>query len=322
LKSVSIARVLVLVAPLSFIAPGAGAAAERYPTRPVRVVTSEPGGGGDFISRVIGQPVSEAMRQPVIVENRGGGVLPAIYVSKATADGYTLLCASGVMWIGPLLRKLSYDPVRDFSPITLAVSSPNILVVNPSLPVNSVGQLIALAKAKPGQLNYASAGTGGSAHLAAELLKFMAGIDITMIPYKGAGPALIALMSNEVQVIFATATAAMVHMKAGKVKALAVTTAAPSALVPGVPTMAASGLPGYEFATITGFFAPAGTPAPVIRRLHGEITRVLAMPDIREKFLQTAVEPVGNTPAQYSAIMKAELARMGKVIRNAGIRAE
>jgi tripartite-type tricarboxylate transporter receptor subunit TctC len=293
-----------------------------FPTRPIRIVTSEPGGGGDFISRVVGQALSPALRQPVIVENRGGGILPAIYVATTTADGYTLLCSSGVMWIGPLLRKVSYDPVRDFSPVTLAVSSPNILVVNPALPVNSVKDLIALAKAKPGQLNYASAGIGGSAHLAAELFKSMAGIDMAMIPYKGAGPALIALMANEVQAIFATATAATAPMQARKLKALAVTTAAPSALVPGIPTVAASGLPGYEFATITGFLAPAGTPAPVIHRLNQEINRVLAQPDIRERFLKTGVEVVGNTPAQYAKIMKSEMARVGKLTREKDIRAE
>jgi tripartite-type tricarboxylate transporter receptor subunit TctC len=307
-------------AALALLAPAV--AAQDYPARPVRIVTSEPGGGGDFISRTIGQVVSAALRQPIVVENRGGGMLPAIYVAKTTADGYTLLCSSGVMWIGPLLQKVSYDPVRDFSPITLAVNSPNILVVSPTLPANSLKELIALAKAKPGQLNYASAGTGGSAHLAGELLKSMAGIDMTMIPYKGAGPALIALIGNEVQAMFATATSAMAHIQSRKMKALAVTTPAPSALVPGVPTMSASGLPGYEFATITGFFAPAGTPAPVIHRLNQEINRALAMQDVKEKFLKTGVETVGNTPAAYSRIMKTEMNRLGKVIRDVGIRAD
>jgi len=301
---------------------GGMAFAQEYPARPIRIVTSEPGGGGDFISRTIGQGVSAALRQPIIIENRGGGILPAIYVAKTTADGYTLLCASGVMWIGPLLRSVSYDPVRDFSPISLAVSSPNILVAYSGLPANSVKELIALAKARPGQLNYASAGTGGSAHLAAELMKSMAGIDMTMIPYKGAGPALISLMAGEVHVMFATATAAMTHIQGRRMKALAVTTATPSALVPNVPTLAASGLPGYEFATITGFFAPAGTPAPIIRRLNAEINRQLGLEDVREKFLKTGVEPVGNTPAEYSKIMKDEMARLGKIIREKGIRAE
>ncbi len=306
---------------LLLIALGTPLFAQTYPIRPVRIVTAEPGGGGDFISRTVGQGISAALQQPVIIENRGGGMLPAIHVSKATADGYTLLCSSGVMWIGPLLQKMSYDAVRDFSPVTLAVSAPNILVINPTLPVNSVQELITYAKAKPGQLNYGSAGTGGSAHLAAELFKSMAGVSITMIPYKGAGPALIAMLGNEIQTMFATATAATVHIQSGKIKALAVTTAQPSVLVPGVPTMAASGLPGYESATITGFFALAGTPAPVIHRLNHEMNRVLATQEVRDKFLKTGVEAVGNTPAQYAQIMKSEIARLGKVIRDAGIRA-
>lgn len=300
----------------------AAAYGQGYPDRPLRIVTSNPGGGGDFISRVVGQGVSSAIHQPVIVDNRGGGILPAIYVAKATPDGYTLLCSSGVMWIGPLLRKASYDPVRDFSPVTLAVRAPNILVVNSMLPASSVKDLIALAKAKPRQLNYASAGIGGSAHLAAELFKSMAGLDIVMIPYKGAGPALIALLGNEVQILFATATAATVHIRAGRLKALAVTTAEPSVLVPGVPTMAELGLPGYEFATITGFFVPAGTPAAAIRFLNREINQVLAAPEIKETFLKTGVEAIGNSPQQYSRIMKSEMARMGKLIRDTGIHAD
>ena len=206
--------------------------AQAYPSRPIRIVTSQPGGGGDFISRVVGQAISPALAQPVIIDNRGGGVLPAIYVSTATADGYTLVGSSGVLWTGPFMQKVAYDPVRDFAPISLAVSAPNVLVVHPALRAHSVKDLIALAKAKPGQLNYASAGAGGSAHLSGALFKSMARIDIVLIPYKGAGPALNALFSGEVQMIFATTTAATAHLQSGRLRALAVTTAKPSALVP------------------------------------------------------------------------------------------
>jgi tripartite-type tricarboxylate transporter receptor subunit TctC len=298
------------------------ATAQSYPSRPIRIVTSQPGGGGDFISRVVGQAISPALGQPVIIDNRGGGVLPAIYVSTATPDGYTLVGSSGVLWTGPFMQKVAYDPVRDFAPISLAVRAPNVLVVQPTLGPGSVKELITLAKARPGQLNYASAGAGGSAHLSGALFKSMAGIDIVLVPYKGAGPALNALFSGEVQIMFATTTAATPHVHSGRLRALAVTTAEPTALLPGVPTMAASGLPGYESATITGFLAPAKTPVAIIRRLNSEIVRVLRTEEIRDRFLKSGVETVGNTPEEYARVIRADMARFGKVIAEAGIRPE
>src|SRR5262245_6999582 len=229
-----------------------------YPSRPVRIVTSEPGGGNDVQARVIARGLTDALGQQVIVENRPSGVIPGEIVSKAPANGYTLLLYNNTLWTGPLLQKAPYDPLRDLAPVATATIGPNVLVVNNALPVTSVGELIALAKAKPGALNYASSGTGATNHLAAELFKTMAGVDIVRIGYKGANQGLNDLMAGQVQVMFPTAGAAAPHVKAGRVKALAVTSAERSSIAPELPTVASSGLPGYESLAIYGVFAPAG----------------------------------------------------------------
>ena len=244
------------------------------------------------------------------------------FVSRALPDGYTLLMAPSNVWIDPLLRKTPWDAVRDFAPVSLTSTSPNIFVVHPSLPVNSVRELIALAKAKPGAINYGSSGSGTSTHLAGELFKSMAGVDIVRIPYKGGAANMVALFSNEVQLSFSTAGSVTPNLKSGKLKALAVASAQPSALIPGLPTAAESGLPGFESSTINGVFVPAKTPAAIIRRLNQEIGQYINRPEVKEQFLRAAVEPVGSSPEQLAATMKTEIAKWGKLIREAGIRVD
>ena len=286
------------------------------------MIASGVGGGGDFGSRLIAQGLTASLGQPVVVENRGGSaVVPAQIVAQAPPDGYTLLSYASTIWLLPYLQSVPYDPVKDFSPITLAVSSPNILVVHPSLAVRSVKELIALAKARPGALSYASTAAGGPPHLAAELFKSMAGVDIVRVPYKGAGLALTELMAGQVQLYFLIPTAAMPHVKSGKLRALAVTSARPSALAPGLPTMAAT-LPGYEMVTNLGIFAPAKTPETIIMKLNQEIVRVLNQPDVKEKFFNAGTDTVASSPEAFAAAMKVEMAAIAKLIKTAGIRGD
>jgi tripartite-type tricarboxylate transporter receptor subunit TctC len=291
---------------------------EDYPNKPVRMVTSEPGGGNDFAARLIAQGLSLTFKQRVVVDNRG--IIAAEIVAKAPPDGYTLLFYGNPFWLAPFLRdNVPYDPVRDFFPISLAVSTANILVVHPSLPVKSVSGLIALARARPGELNYSSGTMGAASHLAAELFRTMAGIKIVRVPYRGTGAAFTALIAGQVQVMFPTAGSVTPHLKSGRLRALAVTTAQPSALFPGLPTIAASGLPGYESVSLVGIFAPTETPAAIIDLLNRNIVRVLDQADVREKFFNAGVDAIGGSPAELAAAMKSEMARMGKVIRDAGI---
>jgi tripartite-type tricarboxylate transporter receptor subunit TctC len=224
--------------------------------------------------------------------------------------------------LGPLLQPLPYNPLKDFAPIMMMTRQPGVIMVHPSVPVSSIKELIALAKAKPGVLNYGSGNSGGIAHLGFELFKSMAGVDIVRIPYKGAGPAGNALIAGEVQVLLATATAATPHMKSGRAKALAVTTAQRSALIPGLPTVAESGVPGYEAASVYGMVTTAGTPTAVVNRLNRELVRILARSDVKEKFLLSGTEVVASTPGEFAAFLKSEIARMSKVIKDAGIRAD
>lgn len=307
---------------ISVLLVGASAVfAQDYPNKPIRIVTSEAGGGNDVQARLIAQGLSAALGEQVIVENRPSGVIPGEVVSKAAPNGYTLLLYNNTLWIGPLLQNTPYDMARDFAPITSVTRVPNVLVVNSTLPVKSVAELVALAKAKPGELNYGSSGTGGSNHLAAELFRFMAGINIVRINYKGAGPALTALLAGELQLMFPTAGAVTPHFKAGRVRALAVTSAEPTALFPGVPTVAAV-LPGYESISIYGVFAPAKTPRTIIDKLNQEIVRFLNRSEVKEKFFTAGMEAVGSSPEQFAATVKSEMTRMGKVIKDAGIRTE
>jgi tripartite-type tricarboxylate transporter receptor subunit TctC len=302
---------------------GAGlACGQNYPNKPIRIVTSEPGGGSDFTARVLAQGLTVSLGQQVIVDNRAGTITATQIMTKAAADGYTLLSYNNSLWTLPLLQKMFYDPVRDFSPIILATRSPNILVVHPSVPVHSVRELIAFAKASPGKLNYASGTVGSSNHLAAELFKALAGVNIARIAYKGSGFAVSDLIGGQVQLMFATAGSVAQHVKSGRLRALAVTSAQPSALAPGLPTLAASGVPGYESVTMYGMYAPANSPAMLINRLNREADRFLDMPDTKERFFNAGVETVGGSPQDFAAAIKSDMARLGKLIKDTGIRAE
>ncbi len=302
---------------------GAGVSyCQNYPNKSIRIITSGVGGGNDFVARLIAQGISSPLGQQVIVENRASGVIPGELVSQAQPDGYTLLVYGGTLWIGPLLQKTSYDALKSFSPITLAERAPNVLAVFPSSGVNSVKELIALAKAKPGALNYASTATGSSTHLTSELFKSMAGVDIVRVPYKSVASALTDLMGGQVQMMFTSPPTVAPHMKSGRLRVLAVTSPEPSALAPGLPTVAAAGVPGFESVTITGIFAPATTPKPVIDRLNREIVRFVKLPETKEKFLNTGSEAAGTTPEELAAAVKAEVARWGKVIKDAGLKAD
>ena len=299
---------------------GAGSACgQDYPNKPIRIVTSSAGGNGDFNARLIALGLTRALDQPVIVENRGGSTVPGEIVSKATPDGYTLLAYGSTLWTQALLDKTPFDPIKDFSPITLTSMSPSVLVVHPSLGVKSVKELIALAKSKPGAFNYAMAQSGSPAHLGGELLKSMAGIDMVGIPYKGAGPALNELIGGQVQFMFASAASVAPHVKSGKLIALAVASAQPSALFPGLPTVATT-VPGFESGSTQGIWAPAKTPAALIKRLNQEIVRYLNGADVKEKYMSIGAEAVGNSPEQFAAVIKSDMARLGKLIKDAGIK--
>ena len=295
---------------------------QNYPNKPIRIVTGSVGSGNDIASRIIAQGLTGSLGQQVIVENRAAGVITFMTVAKAPPDGYTLLYYTNGLWTTPLIEKTPWHPVNDFSPIISTSKAPSILVVHPAVPAKSVSELIALAKARPGELNYAAAGIGSGTHLSAELFKAMAGVSIAYIPYKGSGLALIDLIGGQVQMMFATAGSVASHMKSGTLRALAVTSAQPSELLPGLPAVAASGLPGYESVSIYGVFAPAKTPPAIINRLNREILVLLKRTDVREKFLSSGVETVGSSPEQLAAIVKSEMARLGKVIKDAGLRVE
>ncbi|HKA38468.1 MAG TPA: tripartite tricarboxylate transporter substrate binding protein [Burkholderiales bacterium] len=298
------------------------ALAQAWPARPVRIVVTGVGSGGDFAARLIAQGVSPALGQQIIVDNRGSGNLPAEIVAKSPPDGYTLCLSASPLWITPFLRPTPYDPLKDFAPVTLVVTSPNILVVHPSLPVKSVKELLALIRSRPGALNYATSGIGGSGFLAAELFKSMARADMVRINYKSGGLAITELMSGEVQLFFANAGNVAPHMKSGRLRALAVTSLKPSPLLPELPTVAAGGLPGYEVVSVQGIFAPARTPEAVIARLNQEIVPFLRRPDVKDRFFAAGMEPLGSPPAALADTVRSEMDRLGKVIKAAGIALE
>jgi tripartite-type tricarboxylate transporter receptor subunit TctC len=297
--------------------------AQGFPLKPIRIVTNEPGAGLDFSARLIAQGLSERFKQVVIVDNRGGagGIIAGELVAKAAPDGYTLLFYSNGLWTVPLLQKAPFDPLRDFAPVTLALTSPSLLVVHPSLPVKSVADLLALARARPGALDYASGGNGAPTHLAAELFKLLARVDLTHIPFKGSGPALNALLGGQAQLMFTVANGGLPHVQSGRLRVLAVTSAQPSALLPGVPTVSAAGVAGYEAVTMQALFAPARTPEAIVRALNQETLRVINAPELREKFSAAATEVVGGTPDQLRAAVAEDMSKLERVIKAAGMRA-
>lgn len=299
------------------------AAQNSYPSRPIRlIVPSVPGGGTDFTARTIGQRLTESMGQTVIIDNRSGaaGNIGVEIAAKSGPDGYTLVMPITSFSINPhLYSKLPFDTVRDFAPVVLASSAPLLLVVNPSVPAKSVSELIAVAKSKPGQLNYANSGNGTTAHLAGELLKKMAGIDLVSVPYKGGGPAVIDLIGGRVHIYFSTIPAALAQVQAGKLRALAVTTLKRVNLIQDIPTVAESGLPGFEVIGWFGIFAPAGTPKPVVAKLNKEINQVLSLPDTQQRFAAQGLIPGGGTPEALGSFLRAEIAKWGTLIKEAGI---
>jgi len=308
---------LILVA----LALAGNALAQGYPAKPIRFIV---GPGPDALARVIGQKLTEAWGQPVIVDQRGGGggTISAEAVAKAAPDGYTLLLATGTHTINPSMYKLSYDMVRDFAPVTLLASTPFILAVHPSVPANSVAELIRLAKTKPGALNYGSGGSGTPPHLATELFKTAAGIDIVHVPYKTVAAAITDLVAGQLQVMFTVGPAGLPQIRAGRLRGLAVSTARRSAFAPDLPTVAESGLPGFDVFGWNGLLAPAGTPGSIIARLQGEIVRALQNSELRERIASFGFEPVGNTPEEFGEFVKADIARWADVVKQSGARVD
>jgi tripartite-type tricarboxylate transporter receptor subunit TctC len=309
------------------VALSLGAQAQPYPAKPIRFVVPYPAGGPlDTVARLLGQKVSESTKQPVIVDNKpgAGGNIGADAVAKAPADGYTILMgAVATHAINPTLySSIPYDAIKDFAPVTQVASTPNVLVVNPSVPAANVREFIAYAKANPGKLNFGSGSSGSAGHLAGELFKTMAGVDMVHVPYKGAAPAMSDLVGGQIQLMFDNLASSLAQVRAGKVRALAVTTARRSALAPDLPTIAESGLPGFDISTWFGIFVPAGTPREVVARLHDEFTRALAMPDIRERMMSLGAEPVGSTPGEFAAYIRAEADKYARVIKASGARVD
>jgi len=299
------------------------AVAQSYPTKPVRLVVPFPAGGGvDTVARPLAQKLSESLRQQVVIENRpgAGGNIGTDAVAKSAADGYTLLITTHGHAISPnLYRKLPYDSVKDFAPVTQLTSSFLLLVANPALPARSLKELIVLAKAKPGSLNYGSTGLGAPPHLVTELLKIMAGIDMAHIPYKGDAPLFTALLSGEVLVAFVPPVTGLPHVKTGRLRALAVTSPGRSPTLPDVPTVVEAGVPGFEYTGWLAILAPAGTPREVVGKLQGEIAKTLAVPEMRDRFLGWGYEPVAGTPEEFATRLRADIARYAKIIKEAKI---
>ena len=303
------------------------AAAAEYPAKPIRMLVGfAPGGGTDTTARVIAQPLSEALGQQVVVDNRAGaaGNIATDIASKSPPDGYTVLMGTiAALAINPsLYSKLPFDPVKDFEPVTLAVSSTNVLVVHPSLPVKSVKELIALAKAHPGKLTFGSSGIGGAGHLAGVLFDQLAGTKMVHVPYKGGAPAMIALVGGEVQLVFSTAETAVPQVKAGKIRALAVTIAKRTALLPDLPTIAEAGLPGYEANNWYGVLVPAKTPHAIVERLNREIVKILNSQPVKESLFRQGLDASPSTPQEFGAYIKSEIAKWAKVVKASGAKAE
>jgi tripartite-type tricarboxylate transporter receptor subunit TctC len=310
-------RWVIAATSIALALPFSKTRADDFPTRPVRVLAGEVGGGADVAARMLTDAMSIGLGQPVVVDNRPSA-LAGDTIAKASPDGYTLAITGSVAWITPLLQKASYDPVKDFAAITLATETPLVLLVHPSVPASSVKDLIQMAREKPGVLNYASGPVGGSAHLGAELFKYMTQTNIVRVPYKGTGPGLNALMGGEVQVMINNAGPAIPQVRAGRLKALAVTSAKPTPLLPGLPTVAES-VPGYEFTAIFGLFTRAGTPAPVVNRLNKEIVAALSQPQVKERFFKDGSEVVGSSAVEFATTIKDQYTELGKVIQAAGI---
>ena len=298
--------------------------AQAYPAKAVRlIVPVPPGGGTDYTARLLGQKLSEVWSQPVVIENRPGAstIIGSELVAKSAPDGYTLLMGSVNHTINPsLIPKLPYDTIKDFAPVTVAVTSSYVLVVHPSLPVKTVKELIALARARKGEINYSSSGSSGPQHLAGELFKLMARVDMTHVPYKGGGPAATALVGGHVQAQFSTPVSALPHVKVRRLRPLGVTGLKRNDAFPGVPTIAEAALPGYEAETWWGILAPARTPREIVTKVHADTAKVLQAPDTREKLAREGVNPAGTSPEQFAAMIDKDIALMAKVVRAANVK--
>lgn len=320
-------RSALLAAALLGISLGGPAAAQSaYPTKPIRLICPfPPGGTTDVVARLVAQKLTEAWGQQVVVDNRpgAGGVIGTELAAQAPADGYTALLGSITTHaVNPALyKKLKFDPVKDFTPVSLVVSSPQLLAVHPSVPAQSVKELIGLAKAKPGQLNYASAGSGTSPHLTFELFRSLAGIDVVHVPYKGTGPAITDLIAGQTQMMITGVVALMPHVKSNRLRAVGVTSAKRVNALPQVPTIAESGVRGFDVSSWFGVFLPAQAPRAVVTKMNAEIARIVSDPDVRQKLIDQGADPASTTPEEFAAYVKSERARWGEVVRKTGAQA-
>ena len=320
-------RTLGILGLLAMAGSGAEALAQEWPAKPIRFIAPNlPGGPTDILARLIGQKLAETLGQPVVIENRAGaaGNIGTEVAAKAPPDGYTLVTGNNATFGAnvSLYKRLGFDPVKDFTPIVLAATQPNILVVHPSLPVTNVKELIALAKARPGQLNYSGSGMGAAAHLSAELFKSMTATNIVHIPYKSAAPALTDLIAGETQLMFATSLSVIQHIKANRVRALGVTTAKRSRFLPELPTIAEAGVPGFEASTWHGVLVPAGTPGAIVERLNMEINRMLQLADVRERLAAMGAEVVGGSAKEFADHIQREIPKWAKVVKAIGVQLE
>jgi len=316
-----------LMCAVIIVAGGSFAQAQNYPVKAIRYIVPFPAGGTtDILARMAGQKLTEAWGQQIIIDNRpgAGGNVGSEIASKAPADGYTILggTVSSHSINTSLYSKMPYHPLKDFAPITLLAMVPNVLVVHPSVPAKTVKEFIALAKAKPGQLRYASAGNGTSQHLSGELFSMLTGTKMIHVPYKGSAPASADLLGGQIELSFENSTIAVPFIKAGKMRALGVTTAKRTGALPDVPTIAEAGVPGYEVSSWQGVFAPAGTPPEIVKKLNTELVRIIALPDVRKRLADIGAEPAGNSPEQFTEFIKTEIAKWEKVVKASGARVD
>jgi len=320
-------RILKILIGSAFAFAATLAGAQTYPSKAVRVIVPfPPGAGVDIVTRNVSGRLGEALGQQLIVDNRAGagGIVGAEVAAKAPPDGYTLLMGTaGMLTVVPHINsKLPYSPQRDFAPVSLVASVPSMLVVHPSLPAKSVKELIALARAKPGALNYASTGNGTLPHLAAEFFKSQAKINMVHVAYKGSAPAITDLISGQVEVFFGNILSVIPHVRSGRLRAMAVTSLKPQAVAPDVPTLASAGFPEFEAGTWFGLLAPAGTPQEIINRLHADISKVVHLPDVEKRLAGRGATTIGSTPEQFAAYIKSESAKWAKVLKDSGVRAD